>query len=78
MFGIANAILHNDWQAEDAVHEAFVRMVPYLSRCKDVNDEKTKILIVRVIKSAAIVCRSAAASIVFFLFSGILNTSCPY
>ena len=54
MFGIANAILHNDWQAEDAVHEAFVRMVPYLSRCKDVNDEKTKILIVRVIKSAAI------------------------
>ena len=32
----------------------FVRMVPYLSRCKDVNDEKTKILIVRVIKSAAI------------------------
>ena len=40
MFGIANAILHNDWQAEDAVHEAFVRMVPYLSRCKDVNDEK--------------------------------------
>lgn len=29
-------------------------MVPYLSRCKDVNDEKTKILIVRVIKSAAI------------------------
>ena len=26
MFGIANAILHNDWQAEDAVHEAFVRM----------------------------------------------------
>ena len=32
-------------------HErAFVRMVPYLSRCKDVNDEKTKILIVRVIK----------------------------
>lgn len=54
MFGIANAILHNNWQAEDAVHEAFVRMVPYLSRCKDVNDEKTKILIVRVIKSAAI------------------------
>ena len=54
MFGIANAILHNDWQAEDAIHEAFVRMVPYLSRCKDVNDEKTKILIVRVIKSAAI------------------------
>ena len=54
MFGIANAILHNDWQAEDAVHEAFVRMVPYLSRCKNVNDEKTKILIVRVIKSAAI------------------------
>jgi len=54
MFGIANAILHNDWQAEDAVHEAFVRMVPYLSRCKDVKDEKTKILIVRVIKSAAI------------------------
>ena len=54
MFGIANAILHNDWQAEDAVHEAFVRIVPYLSRCKDVNDEKTKILIVRVIKSAAI------------------------
>ena len=29
-------------------------MVPYLSSCKDVNDEKTKILIVRVIKSAAI------------------------
>lgn len=54
MFGIANAILHNDWQAEDAVHEAFVRMVPYLSRCKNVNDEKTKILIVRVIKSAVI------------------------
>ena len=54
MFGIAKAILHNDWQAEDAVHEAFVRMVPYLSRCRDVYDGKTKVLIVRVIKSAAI------------------------
>ena len=54
MFGIAKAILHNDWQAEDAVHEAFVRMVPYLSRCRDVYDRKTKVLIVRVIKSAAI------------------------
>ena len=54
MFRIAKAILRNDWQAEDAVHEAFVRMVPYLSRCRDVYDDKTKILIVRVIKSAAI------------------------
>lgn len=32
MFRIAKAILHNDWQAEDAVHEAFVRMVPI---CQD-------------------------------------------
>lgn len=54
MFVIAKAILHDDWQAEDAVHEAFVRMVPYLPRCRDVNDGKTKVLIVRVIKSAAI------------------------
>lgn len=54
MFGIARAILNNEWQAEDAVQEAFIRMVRYLPKCRDVHSLKTKTLIVRVIKSAAI------------------------
>lgn len=54
MYGIAYAILHDQFQAEDAVHEAFIRMVRYLPKYKDVHSQKTKTLIVRCIKSAAI------------------------
>ena len=35
MYGIAYAILHDRYQAEDAVQEAFIRMVRYLPKCRD-------------------------------------------
>ena len=54
MYGIAYAILHDRYQAEDAVQEAFIRMVRYLPKCRDIYSQKTKTLIVRCIKSAAI------------------------
>ena len=54
MYGIAYAILHDRYQAEDAVQEAFIRMVRYLPKCRDIHSQKTKTLIVRCIKSAAI------------------------
>lgn len=54
MYGIAFSILGDKQQAEDTVHEAFIRLIKYLPKCRDIYGQKTKTLIVRVTKSAAI------------------------
>ncbi|MBR6624334.1 MAG: sigma-70 family RNA polymerase sigma factor [Ruminococcus sp.] len=54
MYRIAYAVLHSTELAEDAVSDAFIRIIGRLDRIGDPKSEKTKNYIVRVIKSTAI------------------------
>lgn len=54
MYNIAFSILHNEGQAEDAVIEAFIKMIPYMGQCADAESKKTRVLLVCCIKHAAI------------------------
>lgn len=51
---VALDILKNDSLAEDAVHDAFLRIINSLDKIEDVYCHKTKTFVVIVIKSAAI------------------------
>ena len=54
MYHIAYAILHDSYQAEDAVMEAFVRLLEQDYTIEDPTSDGTKRMIIRVIRSAAI------------------------
>ena len=54
MYHIAYAILHDSYQAEDAVMDAFVRLLERDYVIGDPASDETKSLIIRVIRSAAI------------------------
>lgn len=54
MYRIAFAILHDRFLAEDAVHDAFLRLVPYIPKINDLRCHKTKALTVIIIRSTAI------------------------
>ncbi len=54
MYRIAYAVLHNSELAEDAVSDAFIRIIGKLSRIKEVDSPKTKKYIVKIIKSTSI------------------------
>lgn len=54
MYRIAYAVLHNAELAEDAVHDAFVRLVSRLDKIGEPDSPKTKGYIVKVIKSTSI------------------------
>ena len=54
MYRIASGILNNSHQAEDAVADAFERLIPYLGECNGLTDLRTKRLIVKIIKSTAV------------------------
>lgn len=54
MYRIAYAVLHDEGLAEDAVSEAFIRIMRKLSKFSDCEDSKTKAYIVKVIKSTSI------------------------
>ena len=54
MYRIAYAFLHNREMAEDAVSEAFVRIIGKINRLGDAESPKTKSYIVKVIKSTSI------------------------
>lgn len=56
MYRIAFAVLKNPSQAEDAVSEAFVRIIKNISKISKPESERTKHYIVRIIKSTAINC----------------------
>lgn len=50
----ALSILKDDGLAEDAVHDAFVKLIKYLNGIEDIYSAKTKAFIITVIKSVAI------------------------
>lgn len=54
MYRIAYAVLKNTGLAEDAVSDAFVRIIRRLNRIKDPYSEKTKAYIVKIIKSTSV------------------------
>ena len=54
MYGIAYSILNNVGQAEDAVHDAFIKLNSHLDHIKKVNCLETKRLVTYIIKNIAI------------------------
>lgn len=54
MYAVAFAILHNEAQAEDAVGDAFEKMIPHLHKFHSVESNKTKRFLHCAVKSAAI------------------------
>ncbi len=54
MYNIAYSVLHDKYLAEDAVNEAFIRLIKYLPDIEDVSCHKTKALIVIIVRSTAI------------------------
>lgn len=54
MYGIAYSILNNVGQAEDAVHDAFIKLIPFLESIDRVTSIKTKRLVTYTIKNVAI------------------------
>nr|WP_281064907.1 sigma-70 family RNA polymerase sigma factor [Clostridium punense] len=54
MYGIAYSILHNVEQAEDAVQDAFIKLIPHISTIQRIESLKTKRLVVYTIKNIAI------------------------
>ena len=54
MYRIAYAFLHDSSQAEDAVSDAFVRLIGKLSRLGEPESPKTRSYIVKVVKSTSV------------------------
>ncbi|UWP58023.1 RNA polymerase sigma factor [Ruminococcus gauvreauii] len=54
MYQVAFAVLGQEQQAEDAVQDAFVKLTRYMKRIKDVESERTKRLLIRIIRTTAI------------------------
>lgn len=54
MYRIAYAVLHDSSLAEDAVSDAFVRIIDKLYKFREIPSDKTKAYIVKVIKSTSI------------------------
>lgn len=54
LYVIAFSILHDPWQAEDAVQEAFVKILVNLPQIKDVESDSTKRYIIQIIKNTSI------------------------
>lgn len=54
MFYVANQILKDNFLAEDAVHDSFVKFIENLDKIQDVNCHKTKRFVVIIVRNHAI------------------------
>ena len=54
MFYVANNILHNDQDAEDAVHQAFVKIAENIEKIEETMCPKTKGYVVTIVENRAI------------------------
>lgn len=54
MYNVAFSILHNQFDAEDAVHEAFLKISKNIIKISDVECPQTKAFVVIIIKNTAI------------------------
>ena len=42
MYAVAFSILHDEYQAEDAVGDACEKFIPYIGRCRTMEEQKIK------------------------------------
>lgn len=54
MLHVANKVLQNHHDAEDAVHEAFIAVIKNIKKFSDVTSPKTRLLIVLIVERKAI------------------------
>lgn len=54
MYAAAFAILHQPEQAEDAVHDSFLKLTKYLGKMKEAKSPETKQLIMQILRTTAI------------------------
>lgn len=54
MYYIANNILNNSYDAADVVQTSIIKLIPYIEKISDVKCNKTKYLIVTIVKNTAI------------------------
>jgi RNA polymerase sigma-70 factor (ECF subfamily) len=54
MYNIAYSILHDRFLAEDAVNDAFIKLIKYVPKIYDLESHKTKAFIAIIVKSTAI------------------------
>lgn len=54
MFYVANQVLHNTQDAEDAVHQAFVSILKNLDKISDVESQKTRGFVVVIVERKAV------------------------
>ncbi len=54
MFYVANSILHNAHDAEDAVHQAFLSIIQNLNKISDIRCPKTRAYIVIIVENKAL------------------------
>ena len=54
MYAVAFSILRNEWQAEDAVQDAFVRLLKNIRKLRDLEDAKTRSYVLQTIQSASL------------------------
>lgn len=54
LYRIAYAILHQPEQAEDAVSDAFLKIIPHLDQIESPDSPKTKAFLIQVIRNTAI------------------------
>lgn len=53
MFYVANKILHDEYLAEDAVHNAFLKISRHLDKFQDISCHKTKAFVVIVVENVS-------------------------
>ena len=54
MYKTAFSVLHNQQDSEDAVHEAFIRVINNISKISNVRCHETKLFLVIIVRNAAI------------------------
>jgi len=54
MYSVAYGILKNVAQAEDVVQDSFIKLTDYLDKINSVDDNKTKWLVIKIVKTTAI------------------------
>lgn len=54
MYAIAYGILHNEFDAEDAVHESFLKIANHFEKIEEIKCPKTKAFIVIIVKNTSI------------------------
>lgn len=79
MFYVANKILHNEHDAEDAIHQAFIKIAENMKKIDEVDCPKTKGLVVTIVENKAIdLYRKKKKQSKMELFEEVSGMQVPY